>query len=151
MYGDTAVIRARVADLREQGVDVRAMADRLVAQSETLEWEGRAATDLRQRMRDRAEQLRGCARRHDDAADALDRHLHEVARLHEAIADRQRRGTALIDAARDRAAEVASHHDADAASGVVREASDDDRRVLAISPPPSGHRDWLTVEIPGLA
>ena len=34
MYGDTDVIRRRAAELREQGVDLRGLADRLVARTD---------------------------------------------------------------------------------------------------------------------
>ena len=61
MYGDTAAMRKRAAQLREQGTDVRALADRLVASVEALAWTGRAANDMRARVQDRANHLRDCA------------------------------------------------------------------------------------------
>src|SRR5688500_12159789 len=73
MYGDTAVIRRRVSQLREQGTDIRALADQLVGQAEQVTWRGRAADAMRERVRDRAAQLRDCAGRHEGAADALER------------------------------------------------------------------------------
>lgn len=148
MYGDTAAMRSRVAQLREQGVEVRALADRLVAETEAISWEGRAAESMRTRMRDRAVHLRDCATRHDLAADALDRHVGEVDRLQDAIAQIQRRAAALVADARGRAAEVESHDDDP--DGVRRELGHDDRALLAFTPPPSGHQAWLTVELPGL-
>ena len=72
MYGDTAAMRKRAAQLRDQGTDVRALADRLVAQLETLDWQGRAAADMRSRIHDRAAHLRDCAGQHEDAAETLE-------------------------------------------------------------------------------
>ena len=87
MYGDTEVMRRRAGQLREQGVDLRALADRLVAQTESVGWTGRAADSLRERIRDRAAQLGRSAARHEAAAESLERHLQEVDRLKELIAE----------------------------------------------------------------
>lgn len=124
MYGDTAALRRRAAQLREQGGDIRALADQLVSRSEAVAWTGRAASMMRERMRDRAAQLRDTARSHEDAADSLLAHVGEVDRLTEAIAGIERRAAALI--------------------------RDDDRVLPAFDPPPPGHRDWLDVTLPGL-
>lgn len=87
MYGDTAVIRRRVDQLREHGTDVRALADHLVARAEqVVGWHGRAAVAMRERVRDHAARLREAAARHDAAADALERHLHEVGAAADTIA-----------------------------------------------------------------
>jgi hypothetical protein len=123
MYGDTDVMRRRAAQLREQGVDLRTMADRLVAQTESIGWTGRAADALVERIRERAAHLRDVAGRHDTAAESLDAHLLEVDRLKDAITLTERRVAA-------RAA------DGDAPAG--------------FTPPPPGHKDWLTVDVPGL-
>lgn len=147
MYGDTAVMRRHAAALREQGADIRAMADHLVGQAEQIGWTGRAAEAMRQRVRDRAAQLRSCASSHDGAADALERHLQETDRTKDAIAEIERKATSLIADAQTRVARVEAYDDP---SGVERSPSDDDRRLAGFSPPPSGHRDWLTVELPGL-
>lgn len=112
MYGDTDVMRRHAARLREQGVDLRSLADRLVAQTESAGWTGRAADALAERIRERATHLRDVAARHDGAADSMEAHLEEVDRLKEAIADAERR--AGVD-----------------------------------GPPPSGHKDWLTLDLPG--
>jgi hypothetical protein len=124
MYGDTDVMRRRAAQLREQGVDIRAMADRLVAQTEGIGWTGRAAESLSERMRERAAHLRDVAARHDGAAESLEAHLHEVDRLKDAIAATERKADVLL-------AETPSAPD-------------------AFTPPPPGHKDWLAVELPGL-
>lgn len=120
MYGDTDLMRKRAAELREQGVDVRALADQLVARTESAGWTGRAGDALAVRIRDRAAHLRDVAARHDTAAESLEAHLLEVDRLKDAIAQAERRG--------------------------VRVAEDG----LAFSPPPPGHKDWLAVDLPGL-
>jgi len=121
MYGDTTVVRRRSGQLREQSVELRALADRLVAEVEALDWRGRAATDLAERVRDRAGNLRACAAQHDEGADLLDRHGHEVDRLQDLIATTEQRAARLL------------------ADGSL-----DD----FVAPPP-GHRDWLAVTLPG--
>lgn len=143
MYGDSAAVRKRVRDLQEQARDLRALADGLVGHIDTLRWEGRAARDLRDRVTDRAAGLRASADQEEAAADALNRHLAEVERRKDAIADLERRALSLTADARDRVARI------DSADPLVQ-ASDDDRRLLAFTPPPSGHKEWLTVTIPGL-
>ncbi len=121
MYGDTDVMRRRATQLREQGVDIRAVADQLVAQTESIGWTGRAAEAMCERVRDRAAHLRAAAARHDGAADSLEKHLLEVDRLKDAIADVERRANALAA----------------------------DEVVASFAPPPPGHKDWLTVNLPG--
>ena len=147
MYGDTAVIRKRVSQLREQGTDIRSLADHLVGQAEQVTWTGRAADAMRERARDRASQLRDCASHHEGAADALEHHLQDVDGTKDAIAQIERRATSLVADARTRIAQIDAY---DAPEGVTRQATDEDRVLAAFSPPPSGHRDWLTVELPGL-
>ena len=144
MYGDSAAIRKRVRELQEQAGDLRALADAMVGRAETIHWQGRAARDLRSRMTDRAAGLRRSAEQHEAAADALTRHTAEVDQRKDTIADLERRATSLVDDARARAARVETGDTA------LVEATDDDRRLLAFTPPPTGHKDWLTVTIPGL-
>lgn len=146
MYGDTAVIRRRVDQLREQGAEVRSMADLLVGRAEQVGWHGRAAEAMRERVRDRAARLREAAGRHDTAADALERHLREVTSAGDAIDRVERRARALVADAHGRVERL----ERDAVDGVELRPSEDDRRLLAFDPPPSGHRDWLAVELPGL-
>lgn len=126
MYGDIEVMRRRAAQLREQGADIRATADALVAQTEGIQWTGRAADAMRERIRDRSSRLREVADRHETAAESLERHLLEVDTQKDAIAQRERRAEAL-----------------------VQDATDEDR-TRPFTPPPTGHKDWLTVELPGL-
>ena len=140
MYGDTAAGRKRVAQLREQGGDIRALAARLVSQAEAVPWHGKAADSMRERIRERAGHLRAAAAQHDTAAESLAAHLVEVDRLKEAIDTRSRKATTLVEDARTRTSEAAPGATAD----------DADSAVLAFDPPPAGHRDWLTVDLPGL-
>ena len=140
MYGDSAASRKRVAQLREQGGDIRAMADRLVAQAESVPWTGRAAESMRTRIKERASHLRLAAGHHDTAADSLARHASEVDALKDAIETISHKADTLTTDARTRAAQ------ADAAGTSGRE----DAALLAFTPPPAGHKDWLTVELPGL-
>ena len=138
MYGDTAVMRRRVSQLREQGADIRAAADRLVARSEAVPWQGRAADAMRERVKERAAHLRAAAQSHESAAASLERHLGEVDRLKEAVADAERRiGGRVADA--QRRASAASY----------TELTDHEHAVAATSLPPPGHADWLTLELPG--
>lgn len=121
MYGDSSVIRKRAGQVRDQGADVRALADQLVATTEALGWTGRAARDLHTRVTERANHLRSAATGHATAADLLLRHAQEVDELQERIAE-----------AEDR------FHDLHANG----ELSGD------VEPPPRGHKDWLTFELP---
>jgi hypothetical protein len=140
MYGDTAAGRKRVAELREQGGDIRALAARLVSQAEAVPWHGKAADSMRERIRERAGHLRAAAAQHETAAESLAGHLVEVDRLKEAIDTRSRKATTLVEDARTRTSQ--------AAPGAAVDESDS--AVLAFDPPPAGHRDWLTVDLPGL-
>ena len=140
MYGDTAAGRRRVAQLREQGGDIRAVASRLVAQAEAVPWHGRAAESMRTRIKDRANHLRAAAAQHETAAESLAVHLGEVDALKDTIESRSHKVSGLLEDARTRAAQVP---DDSAPDGT-------DAALLAFDPPPAGHRDWLTVELPGI-
>ena len=140
MYGDSAASRKRVAQLREQGGDIRAMADRLVAQAESVPWTGRAAESMRTRIKERASHLRLAAGHHDTAADSLARHAAEVDALKDAIETISHKADTLTTDVRTRAAQV----------DAGREPTREDATLLAFAPPPAGHKDWLTVELPGL-
>lgn len=141
MYGDSAASRKRVAQLREQSGDIRAAADRLVAQAESVPWHGRAAEAMRTRIKERANQLRVAAGHHETAADSLSRHVTEVDTRKEAIDSIQHKAESLTTDAASRIA----------ASGEGgTEPSDVDVALATFTPPPAGHKDWLTVELPGL-
>lgn len=147
MYGDTSVMRRRASQLRDQGADIRATADLLVGRAEQVTWTGRAADAMRERVGDRAARLRDCASHHEGAADALEQHLREVDGTQEAIAQIERRASTLVADARTRVARIDSVDDPD---GAQRTASEEDQVLASFSPPPTGHRDWLTVDLPGL-
>lgn len=121
MYGDTLVMRKRAGQLREQGAEIRAAADRLVARSEAIPWRGRAAEAMRERVKERAHHLRAAAQAHDVAADSLERHLTEVERLKETIGEAEQRFAGR------------------SADGIP----------APVEPPPPGHLDWLSLERPG--
>jgi hypothetical protein len=122
MYGDADLMRKRVDQLREQAVDLRGLADVLVAQTEAVPWTGRAADAMRERVKERAAHLRAAAADHDTAADSLARHAQEVVTLKDAIADAERRVSTLGD----------------------------EPGSTEFTPPASGHKDWLAVSLPGL-
>ena len=147
MYGDTLVMRRRASQLREQGEDIRAMAEQLVTRSDDIDWSGRAADAMRERIRDRAAHLREAAHAHDTAADSLEKHLSECDRLTEAIAGVEKRAGSIVADARTRIARIDSAADHD---GVRATPTQEDRALVAFAPPPPGHKDWLDVELPGL-
>ena len=144
MYGDTAAGRKRVAQLREQSGDIRALAARLVSQAEAAPWHGKAADAMRERIQERANHLRAAAAQHETAADSLAKHLGEVDTLKEAIDVRAHKATTLVEDARTRAGEASGP------DGIPAEADETDAALLAFDPPPGGHKDWLTVTLPGL-
>ena len=122
---------------RQQGGDIRALAARLVSQAEAVPWHGKAAEAMRERIKERADHLRAAAAQHETAAESLARHLTEVDSLKEAIEVRAHKAASLVEDARTRTSQGAADDGGDAP-------------LLAFDPPPAGHRDWLTVELPGL-
>ena len=147
MYGDTQVVRRRAQSLRDQGQDLRQVAERLVAEVDQIDWQGRAADSMRERIRERAAHLREAAGRHDTAADSLDRHAGETDRLKDTIAETERTASSLIADARARSERAA----AQSSDGVRVEADPQDRALLDFTPPAAGHKDWLDAELPGLS
>lgn len=141
MYGDTAAGRKRVAQLREQSGDIRALAARLVSQAEAVPWHGKAADAMRERIKERASHLRAAAAQHETAAESLARHLTEVDSLKEAIEVRSHKATSLVEDARTRASEAGGSGDGPDAADAI---------LLGFDPPPAGHKDWLAVDLPGL-
>ena len=115
MYGDSDVVRKHAARLRDQGEDIRVLADHVVALAETLHWEGRAADAMRERVRERSARLREAATRHDTAADSLDHLGREVDGLKDSIRAAERRADAFVA----------------------------DGGHVAVEQPPPGHKDWL--------
>ena len=130
MYGDPTAIRRLAAGLREQACEIRGEADRLVTRTDAAGWLGHGGDALRDRARERALDLRRAATLHDDAADALDRHAHEVDRLQRVIEEVEGSARRLLHAARDRLDDWVSGW------------------VDTFEPPPSGSLQWLAVEVP---
>jgi len=130
MYGDPTSIRRLAAGLREQAGEIRGEADRLVARTDAAGWLGLGGDALRVRARERARDLRRAATLHDDAADAVERHAHEVDRLQRLIEEIERRARRLVDAARDQLD--------DRVSGWLD----------GFDAPPRGSVRWLEVEVP---
>jgi hypothetical protein len=120
VYGDSEVMRRQAGRLREQGEDIRALADHLVGQVEDVAWAGRAADTLREQMRERAVRLREAANRHDVAASSLEAHSGAVEELKDSIAAAERRARNLLD----------------------------DGALPRFEPPAPGHKDWLAVSLP---
>ena len=147
MYGDTEVIRGLAQTLREQADGIRGEADRLLRSTESVPWQGLASDAMRTQARSRTRALRHTAGLHDTAADALDRHAAEVERVKALIATIEETVRALVAAARDRLAGLAG-----AVSAGLGLAPDPvDQLLDRFVPPPSGHRDWLAVDLPGLS
>jgi len=138
MYGDSEVMRRRAAQLRDQAVDITALADQLVGRAEAAQWHGRAAESMRMRIRDRAHALRETAARHQHAAEVLERHAAEVDLRKDVIAEMEQRAARLVEEARARVATAVAPDPVD-------------EQLVAFDPPPAGHKDWLTVELPGLS
>jgi hypothetical protein len=139
MYGDTEAIRSLARDLRRLGDDIRGESDRLLAAAQAVPWEGVAADAMRCLARHRAGALRRTAALHDEAAAALDDHADAVDRVKRLIAAIEDRVMSMIAAAKDRIAGLVG--------GLVDPLDDLLDRFV---PPPSGHKDWLRVDLPGL-
>lgn len=138
MYGDTTAIRALAGRLRDQAQDIRAEADALAGQAETVPWRGLAADAMRGLARQHSGDLRCCAGMHDDAADALDRHAREVDHLKDLIAAVERRLAHLVEGAGAGLAGLATQ--------VLTGAVDD--WLDHFDPPPRGSVAWLDVHLP---
>jgi hypothetical protein len=141
MYGDTEAIRGLARTMRGQGAALRSEAERLLTRAEAVPWQGLAADAMRARVRAQVRALRRTAELADDAAVALDRHADEVDRLKALIGAIERKVMARVAAARERLA------------GLVASVLPDplDELLDRFVPPPSGHRDWLLVDLPGLS
>ena len=142
MYGDTETIRHRARELRRVGDEIRGLADQLRSRAEDVPWQGVAAEAMRAAVRHRAEALRRTADLHDAAALELEQHADAVDRLKRLIAAIESKVMALVHAARDRLSGVLG-----LVGGLVDPV---DELLDRFVPPPSGHRDWLTVHVPGL-
>ena len=152
MYGDTRAIRRLATQLRRQADDIRTEAEGLLVRADAVAWRGWTADAMRDHARGRVAGLRRSAQAHDEAAAALDRHASEVDRLQAVIAAIERRFHRLAAAARERLAGVGqSVLDGSLLAGLARALPDPvDELFDRFVPPPPGHRDWLTVDLPGL-
>ena len=141
MYGDTETIRGLARTMRAQARALRTEAHTLMGRAEDTPWQGLAADAMRVRVRGQVEALRHTAGLADDAATALERHADEVDRLKALIAPIERKVMELVSGARDRLA------------GLVESVLPDpvDELLARFDPPPSGHRDWLRVDLPGIS
>src|SRR3954467_8464424 len=108
-------MRRQAGRLREQGAEIRAIAEHIVAQAEAVTWAGRAGDAMRERIRERAARLREAADRHHAAAGRLDTPTRPVDELKDSIAETERRATALLE----------------------------DGELPRFEPPAPGHKDWL--------
>jgi hypothetical protein len=141
MYGDTEAIRGLAAGLRRQGEAIRADADWLRQRAEAAPWSGLAAEAMRTRVGEQVASLQHTARLHDDAAEALALHAAAVDRLKALIAAIERQVQSLVSAAKERLLGLAA--------AVLPDPVDE--LLSRFVPPPSGHRDWLAVDLPGLS
>lgn len=148
MYGDSVQIRRRGSQLRDQGADVRSLADQLVARTDALAWTGRAADAMRERIGERAGHLRAAAEAHTGAADLLDKHAEEVDRVKEEIAAIEGRAADLLADARSRLSAIAAQNERGEGPSIAP--APEDEQLAGFVPPAPGHRDWLSVELPGL-
>ena len=137
MYGDTGTIRRLAQRMVEQGDDIRRSIDNLEQAAESVRWNGRAATAMRERLRAQARRLRRSADEHDQAARALERHADQVDRLKARIAAIADKVSGLVEGARSRLASLAD--DALDAIDPLDKLLDD------FTPPPRGHKAWLAV------
>jgi hypothetical protein len=140
MYGDTEAIRGLARTMRGQGRELRAEAEHLRSRAEATAWEGLAADAMRLRVRQQTGALHHTADLADEAARALDRHADEVDRLKALIAAIEATVHRLVAAAKERLGGLLDHVLPDPV----------DELLARFVPPPSGHRDWLSVELPGL-
>ncbi len=147
MYGDPDAIRARARELRTTAADIEVEGRLLLGLAEACPWTGFAADAVRARCDLQVVELKRCAATHLLAADALDRHADQVERLQRLIAWIEQRVHGLVAEARERLAGLAGKV-ADVVGDLVPDPVDGvlDRFVA----PPSGHRDWLDVRLPGL-
>jgi hypothetical protein len=144
MYGDTGTIRAHARRMHMRAEEIRAEADALTTRVAGVAWTGVAADALRHLAREHTDGLRRCAAAHDRAAEALERHAHEIDRLKDLIASIERRVLGVLDSAASAATGVA---------GLVGHLVPDtvDRWAHDFEPPPHGSIAWLDVDIPRAA
>jgi hypothetical protein len=140
MYGDTEAIRGLARTMRGHGAAMHSEAGVLAARAEATSWSGLAADAMRLRVQTQVLALVHTAELQEDAARALEQHADDVDRLKALIAAIERKVMALVEAAKHRLA------------GLVEAVLPDpvDELLAGFVPPPSGHRDWLSVDLPHL-
>lgn len=151
MYGDPGVIRSLATDLRDEAIELRAEAGRLVAHAADARWVGLSADRMRERVGEKAADLRDHATRLDDAAEKMDAHAQEVEELLALIAAIQTKVKNLIAGAIDRLQDVGNAL-LDAGKDLLSGKNPLDDLLANFSPPPDGHKDWLDVpdQLPGV-
>jgi hypothetical protein len=125
VYGDTATLRQLAHQMNERAGGLRCCRQALGDQIRSTPWTGQAAGALRAVAESRLAQLDRCVHRHEEAARALARHAEEVDRLKALIASLE-------------------HRARDVVTGPLGHLLD---HFVA---PPTGHLDWLRVDLPGL-
>ena len=106
MYGDTTTIRALARRLRERADEIRDLAAGLTTSAREVAWDGLAADAMRTHVETRVRALYRSACLHDDAADALDRHAHEVDRVKDLIHQLKEAAEHAVDGAVDKLKEL---------------------------------------------
>jgi ABC-type transporter Mla subunit MlaD len=151
MYGDTEAIRGLARTMRGEAAALRSEATGLLTKAEAVPWTGLAADAMRSRVQAQVGSLRRTAELADDAAQALDRHADEVDRLKALIASIEHRVLGAMAAAKQRLAGLVGMAEG-LVDGLVGSALPDplDELLARFDPPPHGHRDWLSVSLPGL-
>ena len=151
VYGEPRKIRDVAERLAARAETLRAQARELHAHSETVAWVSVAADRMRQRARDRRDELRAVADAYDEAAERVRAHADRVQHLLDLIATIETQAHAIIAGAVDRVddavAAVLSGLKAALSSG-----DEADRAIAQTPTPPPGHRDWLAMpdRLPGI-
>ncbi len=151
VYGEPRKIRDVAERLAVRAEELRARARELQARSETVAWVSVAADRMRQRARDRRDELLAVAEAYDEAAQRVRAHADRVQHLLDLIADIEKQAHAIMAEALDRATGAV-----DAVLGGIKaalsSADESDRVIAQTATPPPGHRDWLQMPdlIPGI-
>jgi hypothetical protein len=143
MDADPHQIRALARHVREQGEDVHAEADALVARCRAVGWTGVSGAAMVGRAVTHAHVLRRIAALHAAAACALDVHATAVDEALTLIAEIERRVHTAMDGARSRLKRFLA--------GLIDAVDPHDEALAAFAPPPPGSPLWLEVRLPGLA
>ena len=149
MYGDTLVMRRRAAQLREQGEDIRTMAEQLVTRSDEVGVAGRGVPPTPCGT--------GSASAPPTCATPPTPTTSRPPRSRSTSASAT--GSPSPSPASSAGPRPSWPTPAPASPGCRARPDDDavrptatreDQALVAFAPPPSGHKDWLDVELPGL-